>query len=37
MKEHSKLISAKCLSDVSKTAAWNFSGQMERYFIVLKD
>ncbi len=37
MKEHSKIISAKVLSDVSKTAAWNFSGQMERYFIVLKD
>jgi len=37
MKEHSKLLSAKVLSDVSKTAAWNFSGQMERYFLVLKD
>lgn len=37
MKEHSKIISAKVISDVSKSAAWNFKGQMERYFIVLKD
>jgi len=37
MKEYSKSINAKVLSDVSKSAAWNFSGQLERYFIVLKD
>jgi len=37
MKEHSKLLSAKVLSDVTKSASWNFSGQMERYFLVLKD
>ncbi len=37
MKEYSKKISAKTLSDISKSAKWNFGGQLERYFIVLKD
>jgi len=37
MKEHSKIISAKALSDITKSATWNFSGQLERYFLVLKD
>jgi len=37
MKEHSNMISAKTLSDVKKTAMWNFVGQLERYFVVLKD
>jgi len=37
MKEHSRCISAKVISDVTKSATWNFSGQLERYFVVLKD
>lgn len=37
MKDHSNMISAKTLSDVKKTAMWNFAGQLERYFVVLKD
>jgi len=37
MKEYSKLLGPKVLSDVTKSASWNFSGQLERYFLVLKD
>jgi len=37
MNEYGKKIPAKTLSDVTKSAKWNFGGQLERYFVVLKD
>jgi hypothetical protein len=37
MNDYGKKINAKTLSDVAKSAKWNFGGQLERYFVVLKD